>query len=485
MQAQVLGLAGAASCRRALGDSTLALALLRKAARVWEDTRSMPGDPEWREQRGATGRLVYTQLAALILAGDQPPPDRIREAFDAVQAFKARTLAERISGVPIVTLDRLQQDILQERETFLDAYLGPTESLLFLVTKSGSRVFFLPAETSLTQRLRLHHELLATPPPPGEAARAVAEAAGRQLGTILFGEGGPAFGENDRIILAPDGALNLVPLMTVVSPDERGAAWCLRVPSASILGHLRSSAPGDTVQGRGILAAAAAQTPGGQPLPGAVGEVRHLARRFRDVDLWLTGSSADALVPEDLGRYDILHLATHARADDQRPWSSEIVLDARDPAGRLLAGEIASLDLKARMAVLSACETGSGRIMSGEGVLGLSSAFLGAGVPVVVASLWPVDDQVTTTLMTRFYAGLARGHEPAAALALAQQALRSTPQTAHPFHWAGFVVVGDGTRQVSVAVRSRPGPVAGFLIATGMIVVLVVFVRKRLRPRRA
>jgi CHAT domain-containing protein len=200
------------------------------------------------------------------------------------------------------------------------------------------------------------------------------------------------------------------------------------------------------------------------------------------VDLWLAGSTEKPLVPADLGQYDILHLATHARADDQRPWSSEIVLDARDPAGRLLAGRIAGLELKARLAVLSACETGSGRILSGEGVLGLSSAFLGAGVPVVVASLWPVDDRVTTILMERFYEGLSRGNDPATALAVAQTAVQSRPATAHPFHWAGFVVVGDGTGPVPLEIRRRPGPVAGFFIAMGMIIVLVLLVRNRLRP---
>jgi CHAT domain-containing protein len=199
--------------------------------------------------------------------------------------------------------------------------------------------------------------------------------------------------------------------------------------------------------------------------------------------LWLAGNSGATLVPADLERYDILHLATHARVDDQRPWSSEIVLDANDPGGRLPASEIAELDLSARLAVLSACETGSGRILSGEGVLGLSSAFLGAGVPTVVASLWSVADEVTTTLMERFYLELSFGHDPATALALAQNAIQSDPATAHPFHWAGFVVVGDGTEAVDIEVRRRPGPVAGFFIATGMIIVLIVFVRKRLRPR--
>jgi tetratricopeptide (TPR) repeat protein len=487
---RILGLAGAARCRRALGQPEEALALLREASRSWEDTRGAPRDPEWREQRGSSGRLVYSQLAALILGSENPDQSRMAEAFDAVQAFKGRTLAERIgrpdhkSGWPVMTLHLLQTEVLKEGEIFLDAYLGPTESVLFAVTTDECRAVFLDDEKTLTGRLRLHHELLSTSPPPEYRDRAleVAEAAGKNLGREILGKVAPLIEKSGRVIFAPDGPLNLVPLVTVAPAREPGTVW-LRVPSATILGYFRRNGAKATTRGQGILAAAATATPGGLPLPGAVQEVKQLARRYRGVDLRLAGSGDAPLVPTDLARYDILHLATHARVDDQRPWSSEIVLDANDPDGRLLAGEIAELDLSARLAVLSACETGSGRILSGEGVLGLSSGFMSAGVPVVVASLWPVADEVTTVLMGRFYEGLSRGNDPATALALAQNIVRSDPATAHPFHWAGFVVMGDGTVPVVLEIRPRPGPVAGFFIATGMIIVLVIFVRKRLRPR--
>jgi len=486
---RVMGLTGAARCRRALGQPEAALSLLREAARSWEDTRGAPRDPEWREQRGSSGRLVYSQLAALILGGENPDPVKVGQAFDAVQAFKARTLAERIGGTdrttgwPVMTLQGLQTKILQEGEVFLDAYLGPTESILFAVTVDENLAVFLPDEKTLAKRLRLFHEMLATPPPRDSSrAKAVTEAAGQRLGEDLLGKVAPLLDGCRRIIYAPDGPLNLVPLVAV-RPQEKGTVR-LRVPSATILGYLRTSAHARSIRGMGILAAAAAKTPSGRPLPGAVREVQHLAHRYRHVDLRLAGSSGDTLVPADLARYDILHLATHARVDDQRPWSSEIVLNADHRAGRLLAGEIAELDLSARLAVLSACETGSGRILSGEGVLGLSSAFLGAGVPTVVASLWPVADAVTTTLMERFYAELSAGHDPSTALARAQDYIRADPATAHLFHWAGFVVVGDGTLAVDLEIRRRPGPVAGFFIATGMIILLVVFVRRRLRPVR-
>jgi len=131
---------------------------------------------------------------------------------------------------------------------------------------------------------------------------------------------------------------------------------------------------------------------------------------------------------------------------------------------------------------LSACETGSGRILSGEGVLGLSSAFLVAGVPVVVASLWPVDDGATAALMKEFYAELSAGRDVATALAKAQEVIKKNPATAHPFYWAGFVVVGDGTITVELEVRGPRETLGGFLMAAAVSVIIFIILRRRLRP---
>jgi len=125
--------------------------------------------------------------------------------------------------------------------------------------------------------------------------------------------------------------------------------------------------------------------------------------------------------------------------------------------------------------VLAGCETAGGRSTNGEGVLGLTSAFLSAGVPVVVSSRWAVDDHVTAALMSRFYEGLAAGESVAAALRGAQLAVRSDRRTSHPFYWAGFAVVGDGTRVIAplkVAHRFDPwhvvyGLTGAFLGALG------------------
>ena len=113
-------------------------------------------------------------------------------------------------------------------------------------------------------------------------------------------------------------------------------------------------------------------------------------------------------------------------------------------------------------------------------MLGLSSAFLGAGVPAVVASLWPVADGITAVLMERFYAELASGQSPAVALAVAQRDLRDNPETAHPFHWAGFVVVGDGAALVDLEGRPQLSRQVGLLLIAFVVSLVLLLLRRRL-----
>jgi hypothetical protein len=112
-------------------------------------------------------------------------------------------------------------------------------------------------------------------------------------------------------------------------------------------------------------------------------------------------------------------------------------------------------------------------------VLGLTSAFISAGVPVVVASLWPVDDAATARLMKAFYEQLGAGQTVAAALRLAQAQLRRRPETAHPFYWAGFVVIGDGSRVMPL--ERTPSPVRWFAIGS---IILLAFGAILLRSQR-
>jgi len=128
----------------------------------------------------------------------------------------------------------------------------------------------------------------------------------------------------------------------------------------------------------------------------------------------------------------------------------------------LLSADIAAVSLDVPLAVLSGCSSAGGQALSGEGVLGLTGAFLAAGSRAVVASLWDVDDGATSLLMERFYRELAAGRTVAGALAAARGSLAGDPATAAPCYWAGFVVVGDGALRVPLQKRAAVGPLVAY-----------------------
>lgn len=161
-----------------------------------------------------------------------------------------------------------------------------------------------------------------------------------------------------------------------------------------------------------------------------------------------TASRATATGPE-LARYRYVHFATHGLLNSQHPELSGIVLSLVDEQGRpqdgfLRLNEIYNLKLPAELVVLSACQTGLGKEIKGEGLIGLTRGFMYAGAPRVAASLWKVDDAATAELMARFYRGILKeGKTPAAALRAAQVEIAQQPSWRAPYYWAAFVLQGE------------------------------------------
>jgi CHAT domain-containing protein len=151
----------------------------------------------------------------------------------------------------------------------------------------------------------------------------------------------------------------------------------------------------------------------------------------------------------ELIEYRVIHFATHGLLDSQRPELSGLVLSLVDEAGRPQDGflrlhEIYNLRLNADLVVLSACQTGLGKEVRGEGLVGLTRGFMYAGAPRVVASLWQVDDAATSALMKRFYRGMIQEQlPPAAALRAAQLEMLKKKQWQSPYFWGAFVLQGE------------------------------------------
>jgi CHAT domain-containing protein len=151
----------------------------------------------------------------------------------------------------------------------------------------------------------------------------------------------------------------------------------------------------------------------------------------------------------ELARYRIVHFATHGLLNSEHPELSGIVLSLVDERGEPQDGfirlhEIYNLKLPAELVVLSACQTALGKEIKGEGLVGLTRGFMYAGAPLVVASLWQVDDAATRELMERFYGAMLKDKlRPAAALRRAQIEMSKQITMGKPYNWAAFVLQGE------------------------------------------
>lgn len=160
-------------------------------------------------------------------------------------------------------------------------------------------------------------------------------------------------------------------------------------------------------------------------------------------------ASLAAVMGGELENYRIVHFATHGLLDSDRPELSGLVLSLIDENGApqngfLRMADIYNLRLRAEMVVLSACQTGLGKEIKGEGLIGLTRGFMYAGAQRVVASLWQVDDMATAELMKRFYRGVLKdGARPAAAMRAAQLELMKQKRWSTPYYWAGFILQGE------------------------------------------
>ncbi|NJK76426.1 MAG: CHAT domain-containing protein [Microcoleus sp. SU_5_6] len=160
-------------------------------------------------------------------------------------------------------------------------------------------------------------------------------------------------------------------------------------------------------------------------------------------------ANRNAATSQNLSQYKIIHFATHGLANSTNPELSGIIMSLVDENGKPVNGflrltDIFNLKLAAELVVLSACQTGLGQNIQGEGILGLTRGFMYAGAKRVVVSLWNVDDEGTAEFMAKFYQEmLQKKLTPAAALRAAQLAMLQQEKWQLPYYWAAFTIQGE------------------------------------------
>jgi len=411
----------------------------------------------WRVRQGIFRSAIALRHRLLLATGAASHAER---ALELAEQARSRTLLDLIGrgvvpvgpevGAAAFSIEKLRAGLAGDGEGLLAFVLDEPRSWVWLLTRETCEMAALPGQGDVEAAARALRARLASPT-PDEGARAGAA----RLHALLLGALGSRLETLPRLVIAGDGVLHLVPFEALEDASGRLVLERHEVsyaPSASVVAAIRERRArrlaGSAIPAR-LLAYAAPQTPALGPLPLARREVREIAALFppgaADVregaeasEIWLKGA--------ELGRYGTLHFATHGTYDDRAPGRSALVLTpGGGEDGRLQVREIAALPLRAGLVSLSACETGLGEVVTGEGIVGVARAFLDAGADAVAMTLWRVPDASTAELMRRFYLHLRAGRTGAAALREAKLELRATRAARRaPFHWAGVVLSGDG-----------------------------------------
>jgi CHAT domain-containing protein/Tfp pilus assembly protein PilF len=438
-------------------------------------------------ERILTARLHAKTERQIELASGKPNSQEtaaveseIRQLTLQYQELEARILAASPKYAAFaqpepLTLAQLQHEFLGSGTLLLEYFVGEERSYVWVIGATSFRAFQLPKRAALEEMAQRAYEGVHSV--EGNASEALTE-----LSRALLGPVSRDLGTKRLVVVAP-GALEYVPFAALSAPGENGkpliaAHEVANLPSASTVAFLRrkSAAPHPSK----VLAVLADPVfSSGDPRLEKPGDRRNAPQPSADRELPAVGferltftrreaAGILAFVPPaarlaaldfDANRslvtsgtlrpYRFVHIASHGLVNSLHPELSSIVLSTVDRGGHPQNGllqtiDIYNLSLSAELVVLSACQTALGKEIRGEGLVGLTRAFLYAGAPSVVASLWTVSDRSTAELMTRFYRGiLVQKLRPAAALREAQVSLWKEQRWSRPYYWAAFTLEGE------------------------------------------
>jgi CHAT domain-containing protein len=416
------------------------------------------------------------------LAGKVSASDGPEVAFGELQLFKARVLHERRWGpdrsskeavsdsLITVSLKDLQDHTLRDGEIFLDTYAGQGQSLVFAVTKDQCRMLELPGEEEMKPLLMQLHQLASlVKSDQDELADAAA-----QVSELLLGPLSDELEKCRNLIFSPDGVFNLTPTSLLL--PEKQSMKLMRVPSAATLMDLRHWSAGmQPLNKPRILAVGGVLDPAASGLPGSDQELQDLDETYAGVTVVRPNGGGAAPELDKLLGFDVIHVSALTIGDDRNPWLSAIALDPSNPGMMIRALDLNGIKLDTSLVVLSNCSSAAGGHLSGEGVQGLTTAFLASGVSAVVASLWPVDEHATGFFMAAFYEGLYLGKNAAASLVYAREQCRQDAVFNLPFHWGAFVLVGEGQVQLPLATKTTFGVVGRWLVLLAGVAAGLVF----------
>jgi len=384
------------------------------------------------------------RIAALELLREESDNEEgleeLRELKKDYNRFLERLRKEDLEHASLLSVEPLALRDIQSRlgtnTALLEFHLLDDRVLLWTVRKEEVKVAVIPInKRGIIGRVKRLRESIAdarTEAPVVQAARDLYEA--------LLSQAGIRKGE--QLIIVPHGILHYLPFHILMQPDNRYLLEDHTISYLSSAGLMRfTSDKQKKMQGR-ILAF------GNPDLGNLIYNLRYAEREAREIgklypqsDIYIRKEASLQRVERSLAGYGVIHFASHGEFSENDPLESSLMLSGDDiESGRLKTEEIFTLNIDAALVVLSACETAIGKVNTGDEIIGLTRAFIYAGAPSVITSLWRVNDKATYLLMSSFYQNL-RTMGKAEALRSAQRSIMKDYQ--HPFYWGAFILNGD------------------------------------------
>jgi CHAT domain-containing protein len=363
------------------------------------------------------------------------------------------------------------EKLLTDDTAVVEFILGRSHSFAFLATTRAISLAVLPPAAEIQVLVRNYLQYLNL----RETKTFRAYHGGQRLNDILLGAFSRQLGDGiKKIIVVPDGVLFYLPFEALVETHADGGDTSRPpaepkflvetyefsyAPSASALIRLMERRRSQAERNKDLLAISVARVPALRNLvtghPFDLPTLRHARREIEVISRYFPKENTTVLLDDKAGEnklrhldwsaYRIIHFAVHGLFDDEN-WQRSGLLLKNDPDleedGFFQLRDIVGLNLGSDLVVLSSCQSGKGKVETGEGVLGLADAFLFAGSRSVLVSLWSIVDQSTAEFMTSFYGSLASGQPIAHALREAKTKMIHS-RYGHPFYWAPFVLVGE------------------------------------------
>ncbi len=378
------------------------------------------------------------------------------------------------------------QKLLDKNTILLEYSLSEKKSYLWVVTKNSLRSYSLSDRKTIEDAVKAFRESFLSP--QKRIRRSLSQTTGMQLKKLILPDIKGL--TNQRLLIVADGGLQYLPFAAL--PNDSSTSEnesflitnheIIHLPSASTLGLLRQetqarkAAPkllamlADPVFNinderlKNVVSTTEQKLPPDlersaresgvlfDRLPYTQEEAKEiLALIPSNQRLQESGFSAnrETATSKQLSQYRFIHFATHGLLNSQNPQLSGLVLSLLNSSGQPTNGflrlyDIFNLNLPAELVVLSACQTGLGQEIKGEGLIGLTRGFMYAGAARVLVSLWSVDDQATSALMINFYRAILKEKlSPTAALRKAQLDLQKNPNWSSPYYWAAFSLQGE------------------------------------------